>query len=328
MTDTTRNQGGGGAGATTTAFYLSADSSLDSGDTPLGSRSVPPLGPGAASTATTNLTLPAGLATRTWYVLARADAGNTELESQETNNVAARAVQIGPDLTVSPFTVPGTAAAGGTITVSDTTTNGGGSPAAASTTAFYLSANNVLDASDLPLGTRAVPPLAAGATSVASTLLTIPTGTAAGGWYVIARADAADAVVETQEGNNTAARLVQVGPDLIVSVLTSPTTAAPGATITVNDTTRNQGGDVAGESTTALYLSANGTFDAADTPLGSRLVPALPPGATHAGSTAVVIPAGTTPGRWFLVAIADGTGGVAESVETNNTRSIAIDVAP
>ena len=105
--------------------------------------------------------------------------------------------------------------------------------------------------------------------------------------------DAADAVVETQEGNNTAARLVQVGPDLTVPSLTSPATAAPGATITVNDTTRNQGGDVAGESTTALYLSANGTLDAADALLGSRLVPSLPPGATDAGSTAVVIPAGT-----------------------------------
>ena len=328
VTDTTRNQGGGGAGGTTTAFHLSADSSLDAGDTPLGSRSVPPLGPGATSSATTSLTLPAGLATGTWYVLARADAGNAEFETQESNNVAARAVQIGPDLAVSTFTTPGTAAAGGTITVSDTTRNGGGGPAAASTTAFYLSANNVLDASDLPLGTRAVPLLAAGATSVASTPLTIPAGTAAGGWYVIARADAADAIVETQEGNNAAARLVQVGPDLIVLFLTSSTTAAPGATITVNDTTRNQGGDLAGESTTALYLSANGTLDAADTPLGSRLVPPLPPGTTHAGSTAVVIPADTTPGSWFLIAVADSAGGVAEPLETNNTRSRAINVVP
>jgi thermitase len=326
VTDTTKNQGGGGAGGTTTAFYLSANSSFDAGDAPLGSRSVPPLGAGATSTATTNLTLPAGLATGTWYVLARADAGNAELETQETNNVAARAVQIGPDLTVTPFTVPGTAAAGGTITVSDTTKNIGSSPAAPSTTSFYLSANNVLDASDTLLGTRAVPLLAAGATSVASTPLAIPAGTAAGGWFVIARVDAADAIVETQEGNNTSARLVQVGPDLTVAFLTGPTTAAPGATITVNDTTRNQGGDVAGESTTTLYLSANSTLDASDTLLGSRLVPPLAPGAMQAGSTAVVIPVGTAPGSWFLIAVADGGGGVAEPIETNNWRSRAIDV--
>src|SRR5262249_19736217 len=136
VTDTTKNQGGGNAGGTTTAFYLSANGTFEAGDTLLGSRSVPALGAGATSTATTNLTLPAGLATGTWYVLARADAGNAELETQETNNVAARAVQIGPDLTVTPFTVPGTAAAGGTITVSDTPKNIGSSPAAPSTTSF------------------------------------------------------------------------------------------------------------------------------------------------------------------------------------------------
>jgi trimeric autotransporter adhesin len=85
---------------------------------------------------------------------------------------------------------------------------------------------------------------------------------------------------------------------------------------------------VAGESTTLLYLSANSTLDAADTLLGSRLVPPLPPGASHAGSTAVVIPAGTTPRSWFLIAVADGAGGVVEPIDTNNWRSRAIEVVP
>jgi len=36
----------------------------------------------------------------------------------------------------------------------------------------------------------------------------------------------------------------------------------------------------------------------------------------------------TTPGTWFLIAVADGAGGVTEPFEANNTRSRAIDVVP
>jgi hypothetical protein len=159
-------------------------------------------------------------------------------------------------------------------------------------------------------------------------MLTIPAGISAGGYFVIARADDTAAVLETQEGNNTNARLVQVGPDLIVPFLTAPTAAVPGATVAVSDTTKNQGGDAAGPSTTTIYLSANGTLDATDVPLGSRAIPALAPGASDAGSTPVVVPAGTAPGSWFLIAVADAAAAVAEPLETNNTRTRALQVTP
>ena len=67
--------------------------------------------------------------------------------------------------------------------------------------------------------------------------------------------------------------------DLIVSALTTPATAAPGGTISVTDTTRNQGAD-GGASTTRFYLSADSTVRAADAILGSRTVPPLTGGAT------------------------------------------------
>jgi subtilase family serine protease len=328
VTDTTRNQGGGAAAATTTAFYLSANASLDPADTPLGSRAVPALAVGAVSTGTTALDLPASLTTATYYIIARADAGSLTAETDEDNNVTSRSIAIGPDLVVSPFTVPATAAAGGTVTVTDTTRNAGGSPAGVSTTAFHLSTNNVLDAGDIPLGSRLVPALAAGGTSVVSTTLALPGGTAPGGYFVIARADEGGIVSEIQEANNTNARPLQVGPDLTVSLLTAPSAAAPGATIAVNDTTRNLGGDTAAASTTAFYVSANSTLDGGDILLGSRAVPALAAGGSSAGSTTVVVPPALAPGSYFLIARANADGLLAEANETNNTRTRAFQVSP
>jgi subtilase family serine protease len=43
------NQGQGTANATTTAFYLSSNTTYEAGDTPLGSRAIPILASGATS---------------------------------------------------------------------------------------------------------------------------------------------------------------------------------------------------------------------------------------------------------------------------------------
>jgi subtilase family serine protease len=327
VSDSTKNQGGGSAGASTTTFYLSTNTVLDAGDVPLGSRSVPGLVAGGTSSASTILTIPAGTAAGSYRLIARADAGDEVTETQDANNTSSRAIQIGADLLVS-LSVPATAMAGTEIAVTDTTRNPGGGGAGATTTAFYLSGDTSLSADDAALGSRPVPPLGAGAASRATTNVALPAGIGTGSYYILARADANDEVDESQEGNNTTARLIQVGPDLTVTNLTGPTTAAPGATITVGDTTRNQGGDTAVASTTAFYLSSNSTFDAADAPLGSRPVPALAPGAMHAVSTNLVIPAGTTSGSYFLIAVADGNDVIAEAIETNNTRSRSIQVGP
>lgn len=198
----------------------------------------------------------------------------------------------------------------------------------ATATAFHLSTDAALDPGDVLLASRAVPPLAAGATSTATVHLVIPTGTAAGGYYVIAQADAGGMVPEVSETNNLFARFTRIGPDLVVSALTAPTSAAPGATIAVDDTTRNQGGAPADPSTTTFYLSTNGTLDASDVLLGSRPVPALAAGATSLASTAPVVLAGLSAGTYWVIARADGGDVLLEALETNNTRSRGIQLSP
>jgi subtilase family serine protease len=324
VTETTKNSGAGDAGGSTTRFYLSTNSSLDAGDEPLGSRTVPPLAAGATDAATTTLTVPADTTTGTYYVIGQADTANDVAETAETNNYrASTAVRIGPDLVVSAVTAPATAVAGSSFTVTETTKNQGDGDSGGSTTRFYLSTNSTFDGTDKILGTRTVAPVAADASDTATTSLTLPPDTTAGSYYVIALADAANAVVETIENNNTRASsaTMKVGPDLIVSAMTAPGSGAIGATITVTDTTRNQGTGASPASATGYYLSTNSTIGTGDVFLGSRSVDALAPGAGASGSASLQIPLDTAPGNYYIVARADWNGAVGETTETNNDRN-------
>ncbi|RJQ19377.1 MAG: hypothetical protein C4560_06135 [Nitrospiraceae bacterium] len=119
------------------------------------------------------------------------------------------------------------------------------------------------------------------------------------------------------------------GPvDLIVSVLTAPAKAGEGQTITVKDTTINNGTGMAGESATKIYWSADKKYDAEDIELGSRTVPALAGGATSTGDISVTIPSGTCSGTYYLIAMADADGAVSETSETNNNTGKSIKIKP
>lgn len=326
ITETTRNQGGGPAQASITQYVLSSDAASDAADTMLAARSVPALAGGASSAGSTVVALPANVVGGTWYLIAVADAPAGVAETSETNNTAFRSIQIGPDLAASGLSAPSTASAGASLTLSETTRNQGAGPADASVTQYFLSANISLDAGDAAIGSRSVPALAAGANHAGSAVVTLPAGTATGLWYLIAKADAGGEIAETVETNNTTYRSVQIGPDLTVPTLSAPTSAGPGQSITVTDTTRNQGGGAAAESLTQIFFSSNATLDAGDNALGSRTIAALAGGASNAGQTLVTIPAGTSPGNWYLIAKADADVGVTETSETNNTilRTIQI----
>lgn len=84
LSDTTKNQGTADAGASTTKFYLSADTILDSGDVLLGSRAVPSLASGAISSGTTAVTIPSGTTSGAYYIIRKADADAVVAETNES----------------------------------------------------------------------------------------------------------------------------------------------------------------------------------------------------------------------------------------------------
>jgi subtilase family serine protease len=128
--------------------------------------------------------------------------------------------------------------------------------------------------------------------------------------------------VESLENNNTRVYGgVRIGPDLVVIGLWAPGSAVAGTSITVNDTTRNEGAEAAPASVTSFYLSTNAILDAADVPVGQRTVSGLGGGVSQAGSALLTIPPDLAPGRYELIAKSDGDGTIMESLENNNTRT-------
>jgi subtilase family serine protease len=230
---------------------------------------------------------------------------------------------------MTTVSVPTAAGAGTIITVNEVTKNNGPGSAEASITRFYLSTDTTLDGSDVSLGSRSVPVLSAGATSSGTASVTIPAGTATGTYYVIAKADADDQLVEVNEANNTkTSGLIKIGPDLIVLSVNAPATAGAGTSITVTETTKNSGAGDAGSSTTSFYLSTDTTFDAGDALIGSRVVGPILAGATDQATTLVAIPAGTTAGTYYIISKADTDNVVAEIFEDNNTYLRPIKIVP
>jgi subtilase family serine protease len=328
VTDTTKNVGAGSIGATTTRFYLSANSSLDPGDTLLAEgRAVPALGSGASDSGSTTLTLPTPLAAASYYIIAVADGNGDVPETAESNNVTARTIPIGSDLVITAFTVPAFGAPASPITVTETTANQGAGPAAGSFTRFYLSTNVAFDSSDTLLaGGREIAPLAGSANSMGSSSVTLPAGLAPGIYYIFARADADQTVAEATESNNTIQRMIQIGADLLISAMTVPTKGGAGQPLTVTETTSNSGGAQVGATVTKFYLSVNASLDSSDTIIGSRSVPPLTAGSSSVLPTTLMIPSTMAAGAYSLIAKADADSDVIETSEANNTfmRTVSI----
>jgi subtilase family serine protease len=329
VTSSTNNQGGGAAVPSVTAFYLSTNFLFDAADQRIGTRTIAPLGPGFADAGTTNIQLPPTTGTGTYYIIARADDGLAVGETNENNNLRfSIAIKVGPDLTISAITAsPVNIGPGSTVTVTDTARNPGSTSAAPTVTAIYYSTNALLDAADTLLGTRNVPSLAPDGVSVGTTSVQIPSNAATGVAYLFAKADVNNAVLESVETNNGSFPVtVRIGPDLTVSALSVPNSALAGATVTVNETTSNIGGGAAGASVTRFYLSVNLAIDAGDVELGTRNVQGLAAGGLSSAQTPLVIPANTPAGTYWIIAVSDATGMVAETFETNNNRVVFVRV--
>ena len=222
---------------------------------------------------------------------------------------------------------PGSVSAGTTLEAADTTKNFGPSAAGPSTTRFYLSQDTAKGAGDVLLTPgRAVPGLAAGSQSWGTVTVTISGSTPSATYYLLACADDAGVIAESDEGNNCKASnsTMQVSggsaPDLrVVSMQVPPPSVSAGGTLDVADTTKNTGEGAAPISVTRYYLSqdtAKGSDDVALTP--DRAVPALAAGSQSWGAITVTIPGSAPSGTYYLLACADDADLIPEIDEGNN----------
>ena len=326
VTDTTTNQGGGAAGASYTMLYLSTDGKTKGAM--LTYRSVVALAAGASSSATTSMTLPANV-TGTNYVLVCANNGGTPIPETNTANdctASAAFTVAGADLIESSVTGPSTGVAGGIISVSDTTTNQGGGAAGASYTMFYLSTDGKTKGTMLTY--RSVAALASGANSSATTSMTLPANITGSNYVLVCANGGNSPIVESNTANNctASAAFTVAGADLIESSVTGPSSGAAGGTISVTDTTTNQGGGAAGASYTMIYLSADGKTKGAM--LTYRSVGALAAGASSSATSSMTLPMNISGTNYVLVCANNSASPIVEMNTANNcTASAAFTVA-
>ena len=158
--------------------------------------------------------------------------------------------------------------------------------------------------------------------------MTIPAAKATGTYYILAKADGANVLVEKNEANNVSARILRVGPDLVAAARGISGTPKVDATISVQDLTSNPSAATTPQSTTGYYLSTDNHLDAGDILIGRRTVPALAAGGSTLASAQAVIPGGTVPGAYYILAVADYPKVIVESNESNNANGLPITVVP
>jgi subtilase family serine protease len=229
---------------------------------------------------------------------------------------------------VSTLTAAAAVPSGATYKVKDTTSNIGAGIAGTSITRFYLSVNATLDASDRVLGERPVLALGPGLSSgPVTTVLTVP-AVAPGKYYLLVKADANGVVAESNEDDNLRSKIIYIGQDLLISVLTVPVSARAGQVVSFSVTTKNAGKNPTVPTVTKVFYSTDSKLGAGDVELGTRAVPALGVNTTDVWAFTATIPAGAPVGTRYLFAVADYAGAQAESKETNNTKKKAFTVTP
>ncbi len=149
------------------------------------------------------------LAPGTYYLGAIADYTNTQAEADETNNtltgLTKTVVLPNVDLVMTVVsTTSNSAKVGTSITVSNTEKNQGTQATTISNNVvgIYLSTDATITTADTLIGSRTVSSLAAGATSAASTIATVPSTLAPGTYYLGVLADKNSIQPETNETNN------------------------------------------------------------------------------------------------------------------------------
>lgn len=141
-----------------------------------------------------------------------------------------------PDLSsIYPACSPITIVQGGTGSTSCQVINSGGSSSAQNILGYYLSADTLWDAADVYLSSDTVPVLAAAGTTALTEIITIPSATATGSYYLLFVSDTALAVSENVETNNVSYIAITVSPfvgiseaDDLYSVIVFPNPSADG----------------------------------------------------------------------------------------------------
>ena len=318
------NSGGSAAGSFTNQLRLSSDSTIDAGDSLVGSCVVPGIAGGGSTTVTCSGT--ASVTAGTWYGGVIADSTDSIYESNEGNNtgydhpVSVTTPPPPPDIVVTAVACPGSVDVGDTLSCSVTLSNIGSSSTGGFLNQLRLSSDPTIDSGDPLVDQCSAPSISGGGSTTITCSGTV--SVSAGTWYGGLIADPSDSVAEANEANNTnhdhpvLVTTPTTPADIVVSGVACPASVDTGSTLSCQVTLANTGGAATGSFSNVLRLSSNATISAGDPFVGDCLAPAIPSG----GSTTIDCsgPVSVGAGTWYAAVIADPDDVIPEVSDSNN----------
>jgi hypothetical protein len=293
---------------------------------------------GDTLTLNTSFVIPTTVTVGNYFIHIVVDADNEVYEhNYENNNVSGKAVWVENyplDIAVSGITAPASASWGQSIAVTFTVENISLLPTLIDRWKdnIYLSANGILDASDIALTRDGITHnsiLAAGEQYQVTFNVTLPYGQS-GNMYLIGHADIENKNIDVNTANNRFVKAITVNTipvcDLVIDSLELLTSAVCGQPAQIcyrikNDASVPTSGNMFSNK---FYLSPNNQLGSGNLEIATRNIQTvLQPGESYRDTLTITIPLNYN-GNWYLLAKTNATNSFYESNTANNLVSLLI----
>ena len=323
-------------------FYFSTDQTLSSDDV-LSEREEVDAESDEPESDNEQIDIPNSLDDGDYFILVVIDDLEQVTESDETNNTEAIAFTVGNSggsggggsanlIVTSVSAEPSSAAPGDEVEGEYDLANTGSEAAGESSVAFYLSTNATLSTNDTFLAREDADGVDAGGDGDGDFEFTVPSGLAAGDYFLLAVADDRNDVTESDESDNVASTPFTVtgggsgggggDADLIVTAVSvEPATGQAGDEIEGEYDLANTGSEASGESQVGVYLSDDASLSSNDVLLTREDADGVDAGGDGDGDFEFTVPGSVEPGDYFIIVAADDGNAVPESAENNNTEA-------
>jgi|GEM_PF-5195933 len=339
-------------------LYLSSNQTWDMSDTEISyyTYTISDLDPNESSARTLECTIPSGLATGTWYLLAFIDSDDNVNEGNETNNVYPYPIYISPlpniqpDLDVTFASLNNTTIASqGYFMIDFDVTNIGGSTAGKNIySSIFYSTDNNYSSDDIYITNSYISSYLTPSQTVSrNSVSPLPSNIPYGNGYIIVAADCretyCDTIPELTQSNNYYPISIYVDststylPDLtIYDVSVSDTITSFDSCLEFCATVGNYGGGITPYNYYQylnIYLSpSTSSSDSSAIPLSIQwsyldyILDVTDEAQQCSRASFYNFPA-VTPGNYFLIFEVDPNNNIIESNESNNTDFIPITIA-
>ncbi|MCX6902525.1 MAG: hypothetical protein NTW03_03425, partial [Verrucomicrobia bacterium] len=287
------------------------------------------LAAGSSVTVTQSIIVPAGLV-GTRFIGVYADAANNISEVNDNNNLTfvSTAITItAADLAAGNVSAAASAQFGQALNVTFSVTNRGTAGAGASwNDQIYLSAASNSLAGATLLVTVPGAPLDAGAIYWRTQAVTLPlvAGLPAGSYFLVIFANADNAQLESDAGNNLISRAITISyaplPDLVVGSVTAPWLVVLGSSVPISWTVTNQG-TLAARGEWSEVVAISNVFMGALSLAEFHYTNGLDLGQQLVRTETIVVPVSLLAGDWQFIVRTDSRFEVFESNEDNNSTA-------